>query len=74
MRQLGFALLVGAWLAAAVSAQSYPGKPLRFVSPNPAGYNPDIVARSIGQKLAEAWGQQVIVDNPPARRRSSPPM
>ena len=33
--------------------------------PFPAGSNPDLVARAIGQKLSEAWGQAVVVDNKP---------
>jgi tripartite-type tricarboxylate transporter receptor subunit TctC len=50
-------------LAAAAHAQSAGGKPIRFVVPFPAGANPDLVARVIGQKLSEAWGQPVVVDN-----------
>jgi tripartite-type tricarboxylate transporter receptor subunit TctC len=44
-------------------AQVYPTKPVRMIVPFPAGGATDIVGRLIAQKLAEGWGQQVIVDN-----------
>ncbi len=43
-------------------AQEYPTKPIRFV----IGPAPDVLARLVGQKLTDAWGQQVIVDRRPA--------
>jgi tripartite-type tricarboxylate transporter receptor subunit TctC len=46
-------------------AQSYPIKPIRLVVPFPAGGSLDVVARAIGQKLTEAWGQPVVIDNRP---------
>ena len=45
------------------SAQGYPGKPIRFVVPYPPGGSVDIAARGVGQKLTEAWGQAVVIDN-----------
>ena len=41
----------------------YPNKPIRLVVPFSAGGATDVMARFIGQKLTEAWGQQVIVEN-----------
>ncbi len=44
-------------------AQSYPSRPIRMIVPFPAGGGYDFMARNIGQKLTEAWGQPVVVDN-----------
>ena len=44
-------------------AQSYPARPVRIVVPYSAGGGTDIVARAVGQKLNDKWGQSVIVDN-----------
>lgn len=49
----------------AVPGEPYPTKPMRMVIPFTAGSNSDMLARLIGPKLLESWGQQVIVDNRP---------
>ena len=49
--------------AQADAAKGYPNKPIRFIVPAVAGGANDITTRAIAQKLAEAWGRQVIVDN-----------
>ena len=49
-----------------VHAQAYPTKPITIIVPFPAGGGTsDLLARVIAQKLSEAWGQPVIVDNKP---------
>lgn len=50
---------------AALAQSAYPNKPVRLIVGFPAGTGPDIVARLLGQKLSEAWGTGVIVDNKP---------
>jgi tripartite-type tricarboxylate transporter receptor subunit TctC len=52
-------------MTTASAQQPYPAKPIRFISPYPAGGTTDIMARLIGPKLTESWGQPVIVDNRP---------
>ena len=49
--------------ATAIFAQQYPTKPIRVIVPFGPGGPSDFLIRNIGQKLTEAWGQQVIVDH-----------
>ena len=60
------ALCLLAALAGAASAQqAYPNKSIRFITPFPPGGGTTVVARLVGQKLSEHWGQPVIVENRP---------
>jgi len=43
--------------------QAYPNKPIRIIVPYAAGGTSDILARQIGPKLSEAWGQPVVIEN-----------
>ncbi len=58
-------LAAAALASGAVHAQAYPSKPVRFVVTYPAGGSSDVMARIIGKKLTEYWGQQVLVDSRP---------
>ncbi len=53
-----------AWHAACAQT-SYPAKPIRLILPFPPGGSTDIVARLVGQKLTESWGQPVLIENRP---------
>jgi tripartite-type tricarboxylate transporter receptor subunit TctC len=60
---IGFAAVQAAMPAGAAESGTYPVKPIRVIAPYPAGGTSDTIARTIGQKLTEAWGQIVVVDN-----------
>jgi len=46
-------------------AQDYPSKAIRLIVPFPPGGSTDLVARVVGQKMADSWGKQVVIDNRP---------
>ncbi len=62
--KLLLALLAAAAFPAA-HAQTYPAKPIRIIVPYAAGGTSDILARQVGPKLADAWGQPVVIENKP---------
>jgi tripartite-type tricarboxylate transporter receptor subunit TctC len=68
MRKIIGVLIAAGWATSLVSAApafaaEYPSRPIRFIVPFPPGGPTDVVARIVGQKLTEAWRQQVVVDN-----------
>jgi len=60
---LGMALALPVLNVAHAADAAYPTKPIRLIAPFPAGGTSDTIARTLGQKLTEAWGQGVVVDN-----------
>ena len=60
-------LLAAATFAFALTAaaQQWPAKPIKIIVPYPPGGTSDILARAVGQKLQETWGQPVVVENKP---------
>ena len=65
-------VLLALTTACAVSAQtpgtagaSYPAKPVRIVGPYPPGGGIDVMARLLGERLSQRWGQPVLIDNRP---------
>src|SRR5882762_4664139 len=55
--------LILSLLALSAHAQSYPARPIRLIVPYAAGGTSDILARQIGPKLTETWGQPVVIEN-----------
>ena len=62
MKRILLALAMAA-LATGAAAQGYPSKPIRLIVPFPGGSTPDTVARTLAQRLNDAWGQPVVVEN-----------
>jgi len=65
VRLLGLAALAVAQATFAQGARNFPDKPVRVIVGYSPGGLPDTIARLIGQKLAERWGQQFVVENKP---------
>jgi tripartite-type tricarboxylate transporter receptor subunit TctC len=63
MRCVALLLLICMLIAGAVHAQTYPAKPIRIIVPFPAGGIADLYARIVGQRVADGWGQPVLVEN-----------
>src|SRR5258706_4779405 len=64
MRRVIFlALALLARAGGAIAAEAYPSRRVRIIVAFPPGGGTDIIARLVGQKLTELWGQQIVVDN-----------
>ncbi len=63
LRSVAIAASLLAAQPAAAQATTYPNKPIRLIVPYPPGGSVDFTARELAQKLSEAWGQQVVLDN-----------
>jgi tripartite-type tricarboxylate transporter receptor subunit TctC len=59
------ALALATWPARGRAASDFPQRPVRLVVPYSVGVGPDVVARAVADRLAQAWGQPVLVDNKP---------
>lgn len=59
---LGVLMIVG---SPSIAQQTYPARAIRFIVPYPPGGSTDPMARLVANKLAERWGQSVVVDNRP---------
>src|SRR5688572_32873274 len=61
----GVSALVMLTLVPAHAAEPYPVKPIRVIIPFSPGGTSDTLARLLGQKMTESWGQQIVVDSRP---------
>ena len=63
VKLLSFTAAIALTVASVAHAEDYPARPVRLVVPYAAGGSTDVLARMVGQKLTEALGQPVVVDN-----------
>ena len=63
IQRFGLALLLAAFCSGLAQAQNFPTRPVKIIVAFSPGGGTDIVARLLGQKLTEMWGQQIIVEN-----------
>src|SRR6185436_19799469 len=61
--QLAASGLAPALVGRTARAQAWPNRPVRVIVPFPAGGGGDTIARIVGTKLTEIWGQQIIIEN-----------
>jgi tripartite-type tricarboxylate transporter receptor subunit TctC len=62
---VAFGLAAASWVSAYAAEQSFPTRPIRLIASTTAASQPDMIARTIGQKMSESWGGSVVVDNRP---------
>ena len=62
-RAIAALIFVLAWCAGSLAQPAFPVKPVRMIVAFSAGSETDYLARIVGQKLSEHWGQQVVVEN-----------
>jgi len=62
---ISLACVLSAFVSGSPAWGAYPERAVRVIVPSPPGGGNDVMARLAGQKLAEAWGKQVVVDNRP---------
>ena len=67
---MGFVCLLALMLQ---SSQNYPTQPVRMIEPFGVGGGPDVLARALGPKLSELWGQPVTVENHPGAGSTTGP-
>ena len=65
MKQLMLAFVLALASSLGLAAESWPAKPVHIIVPFPPGSSPDLIARMLTDKLAQALGQPVIVENKP---------
>ena len=63
MKRFCALLLLAVGLHGPAFAQAWPSRPVRIVVPAPAGSSLDVIARTLGDKLKDRWGQPVVVEN-----------
>src|SRR5205085_10372084 len=66
MKRVAADALSMAMLVTPALGHPFPAKPVRTIIPYSAGSGPDTVMRLVGEKLARAWGQQLVVENRPS--------
>jgi tripartite-type tricarboxylate transporter receptor subunit TctC len=64
-RIVPLALLAFLFSSLGAAAQMFPARPVTIVSSTPAGALNDVLARAVGQRLSEKWGQPVVIENRP---------
>jgi tripartite-type tricarboxylate transporter receptor subunit TctC len=62
---MSLAMLCVPALAGAADAQPFPAKPLRILVGFPAGSTPDVVTRTVSEKMTQDLGRQIVIENRP---------